>query len=362
MRLQDPLIVGAGPAGCAAAIVLAREGARPVMLERLRTTGDALCGGFMSWETLKTLGALGIDDLGGHPIDRLRLFSGGRSAEARLPARAVGLSRRRLDTTMQRVARESGAEVRYGVAVRQIDGMTVQTDDGDVTADTVFAATGKHDLRGLGRQRKGDATLGLRVRIPPHPRLTVMMAGAIELHLFDRGYAGMLLQEDGSANLCLAVRKSRLSEAGGKPEELLAEVAQGTPLADRLAFMTLIADVGAIANIPYGWSTAVTEAGLFRLGDQAAVIPSLAGEGMGIAIASGVSAATRWNAQGPAASIAWQRDFARSARGPIAVARTLWERAEQPWSARLGIGVVNLLPGLANLLARATRIAPLDRL
>jgi menaquinone-9 beta-reductase len=108
MRYQDPLILGGGPAGSSAAIMLARGGAKPLILERQAVIGDALCGGFMSWHTLKSLARLGVDP-GGHPIDRVRVFAGNRSAEARLPAGAVGLSRHRLDTMLLAQAQAMGA-------------------------------------------------------------------------------------------------------------------------------------------------------------------------------------------------------------------------------------------------------------
>ena len=75
MRRKDPLIIGAGPAGCAAAIGLARAGAQPLILERARDTGDALCGGFLSWRTMATLNRLGVA-ISGHPLHPLPVFSG----------------------------------------------------------------------------------------------------------------------------------------------------------------------------------------------------------------------------------------------------------------------------------------------
>lgn len=356
MRRQDPLIVGAGPAGCAAAIVLARGGARPVVLERQAYTGDALCGGFLSWETLAALASIGIDDLQGHPITQLRLFADGHIAQAGLPVGAVGLSRHRLDTVMQQVATSMGAEIRFGTNIREISGTTVRSDGGQIEADALFVATGKHDVRGLTRVRDGDPTLGLRVKLGPAPGLQALLEGAIELHLFDRGYVGLLLQEDGRANLCLAVRKSKLNEVGGKPAALLAQIAEETPLAERLAYLDPATDIGAIANVPYGWRTAETTEGVFRLGDQAAVIPSLAGEGVGIAIASGIAAANAWRSGGGKAASAWQRDFARRTARPVTISKFLWERAEHRWSARLGTNIVAAVPGVAALLARATRI------
>ncbi len=348
MRFENPLIIGGGPAGSSAAIMLARGGVKPLILERQAIIGDALCGGFMSWHTLKSLARLGVNP-GGHPIDRVRVFAGTRSAEAWLPAGAVGLSRYRLDSMLLAQAQAAGA----GLEIT-----TVKNAD-DIDADSLFLATGKHDLRGLARPKleTADSTLGLRVKIGPHPRLTALIGSSIELHLFDRGYVGLLLQEDGRANLCLAVRKSRLGEAGGKPETLLRELGYAVPpLGERLAFLDHLPDADAIASVPYGWRATDTTPGIFRLGDQAAVIPSIAGEGNGIAIASGIAAAAAWSKGGAAAAPAYQTDFARRTRRPVAIARWLWERGETPWSAALATRALHLAPFIAKSFARATRI------
>src|SRR5262249_11943500 len=60
MRRTAALILGGGPAGAAAAIRLAEQGLRPLVIERNRETGDALCGGFLSWRTLESLARLGV--------------------------------------------------------------------------------------------------------------------------------------------------------------------------------------------------------------------------------------------------------------------------------------------------------------
>jgi menaquinone-9 beta-reductase len=348
MRYQNPLIIGGGPAGSSAAIMLARSGTKPLILERQAETGDALCGGFMSWKTLQSLARLGIDP-GGHPIERARVFAGHHKAEAALPAGAVGLSRHRLDTMLLTQARAAGASVEIA-NIKNVN---------EIDADSLFLATGKHDLRGLARPKlaSDDSTMGLRVKIGPHPRLTALIGNSIELHLFDRGYVGLLLQEDGRANLCLAVRKSRLAEAGGKPETLLGQLGDASPaLGERLAFLDALPNADAIAAVPYGWRATETTPGVFRLGDQAAVIPSIAGEGNGIAIASGIAAANAWSAGGRDGAIAYQRDFARRTRRPVAVAKWLWERGETPWSAALATQALNLAPFIAQSFARATRI------
>jgi menaquinone-9 beta-reductase len=359
--MNAPLIIGAGPAGTAAAIMLARGDAKPVMLEAQRETGDAICGGFLSWQTVRQLGDLGLDMalLGGAPVAMMRLFAGARPAEVPLPAPAIGLSRQRLDRLMQAKAVSQGAGLEMGVAVRALeeDGTILLADGAALTPESLFIATGKHDLRGVGRPREGAATLGLRVRMSPHPALSAMIGSSIELHLFDGGYVGLVLQEDGSANLCLAARKERLARAGGQPMALLRSLERECPaLGERLAHMGEDLPLDAIAAIPYGYICAETVAGRFRLGDQAACIPSLAGEGIGLALASGTRAASAWLKHGAAAALAYQRDFARAAARPVRLAGLIWHIAESPALAPFMVTAAQMLPSLAQRAARWTRI------
>jgi len=356
--MNAPLILGAGPAGCAAAISLARGGASPVIIERTRETGDALCGGFLSWQTLSRLDRLGVEGLGAHPMTRVRVFHGKQHAVADLPKPAGGVSRHRLDTVMQDVARAAGATLERGVTARSYADGSLMTDTGALTPSALFLASGKHDIRGFGRPKPGgDAPMGLRVRIAPHPALQKLLANSIELHLFDGGYAGLQLQEDGSANLCMALRKSRFTAAHGDAATLMRQLGDEHPqLGERLAYLPGTPAFDAIAAVPYGWRTDQTEPGLFRLGDQAAVIPSLAGEGMGIAIASGAAAAAAFLRGGANAAPEFQRHFAKRTRRPVAVASVLWHQGERAPIACLAIPLLNAFPALAGFAARMTRI------
>lgn len=360
MRRTDPLILGAGPAGCAAAIVLARAGARPLLVDRDAEAGDALCGGFLSWRTAERLGELGVDPaaLGAHRVRRLALFGSGRPVEVAFPREAFGLSRKALDSALRRRAVEQGAELAIET-VREVDGLHVTGRERDWQAESLFLATGKHDLRGAARPRAAkDPALGLRLRIAPSTSLAKRLAGTIELHLFDGGYAGIVLQEGGSANVCLALRKSLLGETHGNPAALLARLAAGHPhFALRLEAGWQEARFDTIGAIPYGWSTADTVPGLFRLGDQAAVIPSLAGEGIDIALASGIAAAEAWLAGGPASAPAYQRELHRRVSGPLRWAGAAWGLAERPAAATLALAAARRAPGMVSRLIEATRIA-----
>lgn len=354
MRREATLILGGGPAGSAAAITLARAGRRPLLLERQRDTSDALCGGFLSWHSLKMLDRLGAPKLRGATIARVRLVTRTGAAEAALPRPALGVTRRQLDSALLSHAESLGTRVERGMHAREIEGTIVRADE-SFEAGHLLLATGKHDIRGAGRPRDDDdPALGLRVRLGPAAALSRMVEGAIELHLFDRGYAGLALHEDGSANLCLAVRKSRLSEAGD-PRRLLAAIGEEVPaLGDRLAWLAGDACVDAIGAVPYGWRATETVEGVYRLGDQCGVMPSLAGEGMGIALASGIVAAEA--VMNGTAAPDYQRGFARRVRRPIAIAGAILSVAERPLTAPMLVRLMRLAPGLATLLARATRV------
>lgn len=367
MRRTPALIIGGGPAGCAAAILLAHGGAPHLLVERSAVTGDLLCGGFLSWRTLETLRSLGLDPatLNADTLSEVRLFAADGVATARLPQPARGVSRHRLDSQLMALALARGAAVERGVEIRQVEGLVASLGDGTtIEADAIFLATGKRELRGLARPasaQEADPSLGLRIRLAPSPTLQAMVGGAIELHLFDRGYAGLNLQEDGSGNLCLAVHRSRLTEAGG-PEQLLAALAAESPrLGERLA-RRRSGPVDAVANVPYGWRERQGRVGLFRLGDQAGVIPSLAGEGMGIAVASGIRAAQAYLTGGAAGALAYQRRLATDLRRPIGVALAIRRAAESPGLARALLAMSGKAPFMIDIAARLTRIShsPID--
>lgn len=362
--MNRPLVIGAGVAGSAAAIALAKAGERPLILERSRETGDALCGGFLSWATLKTLGELGVtpEALGGHPVGTVRIHAGKGTAEAQVPAPGMGLSRHRLDTVLFDHAIQNGAAAERGVAVRSADARAAETGDGaKVEGSALFLATGKHALRGHPRPAPGsaarDPVAGLRQRLGAGPKLAAMTGGAVELFLFDRGYAGLVIQEDGTANLCLAVHKSRLAEADGQPAQLIDQWRdQSSALAARYDAATSLGVIDAIGAVPYGFVAPGGEDDApWRLGDQAACIPSLAGEGMGIAVSSALSAVASWRRGGQAGD--WQAGFARRVAAPMLTARSIWRAGENPRLSAMALPLLRLAPGLTRVIARMTRVA-----
>jgi flavin-dependent dehydrogenase len=364
MRRAAALIAGGGPAGAAAAILLARGGARPVLIERNREPRDSVCGGFLGADALTLLRRLGVDPeaLGARPIHRARLIAGKRTVNAELPFAAAGLSRRTLDAALLDRAEAQGAQIERGIAIRRIDPVERRlhlSDDTQFGADALFLATGKHDARGAARPfaPEGDPALGLRIALEPTQALAAALDGVIELHLFRDGYAGLLRQEDGGVNLCLSVAQSRLKAADGQPARLIADLAREAPLlGERFAEAAAAGAWSSVARVPYGWRARRGEPGLFRLGDQSAVIASLAGDGIAIALSSATRAAHCYLQGGADAALAYQADFARHARRPVRLAHLLKHIGETPWLAGPLTGLFAHAPGLIRQAATMTRI------
>lgn len=359
MRRTAALIVGGGPAGSAAAIGLAGAGVEVELIERSEGAHDIVCGGFLGWDALAALSRLGLDPaaLGARPIGRLRLLSAKRSLEVALPRMAAGLSRRILDEALLDAARAAGTEVRRGKTVRAADLETRRVrldDDEEIEGDALVLATGKHELRGAYRPVDiSTRPLGLRTALTPGPELARTLEGVIELHLYDGGYAGLLMQEDGTANLCLSASRQRLKEAGGI-DGLVERLAGELPDLKARLSAGEAGEWSAVSGVPYGWRARVTAEGVYRIGDQAAVIASIAGDGIAIALESG-SAAARAIAGGvPAAQ--FQRAWARRARRPIGLAEGLRRSAEHPLRREAMMGLLGWFPSLAPLAARLTRI------
>lgn len=355
-----PVVIGAGPAGSACAIHLANAGATPLLVERTKQPDDALCGGFLSWRTLDRLAALGVPHraLGGHDVTHMRIVCGRASHTIALPRAGMGLSRCRLDQLLRARACELGAELKHASA--SFDRGRIRLDDGQVLDHAcIFVATGKRDLRGLPRPRDAagaDPMVGLRWRLAAQAELQELLKHRIEMHLFDRGYLGLVLHEDGTANLCMAIRKSRLADAGGNPGDLIAQLADANgELAARLRFLQEPERYDAVGHIPYHWRATGGPAGVFRLGDQAGVIASLAGEGIGIALASAAEAVRCWREGGASASPAFQARFAARLRRPLAAARIVAGLAQSDAGAQT-LARLSALPGATGLVARLTRV------
>ncbi|QRM27559.1 NAD(P)/FAD-dependent oxidoreductase [Microvirga sp. VF16] len=330
-RNEEIVIVGGGPAGASAACILADAGRSALLIERDPEPRHKVCGEFLSIEAQTYLAHLGIDldRLRASRIARIRLAHGRHSTEADLPFLSRGLSRKILDEALLQQAMSRGAEILRGVTVKAIspEGTGIHLDadtHSEIQTETLFLASGKHDVRGAKRPAAG--TMNDLIGFKGHYRLAqaqqIALEGCVEVILFTGGYAGLQLVEDGIANLCLVVTRQCFDDIGKSWGGLLDRIAHECPhLGERMeGAEPLFERPLSIFQIPYGYLHVPAPRepqSLFRVGDQAAVIPSFTGDGMSIALHSGCLAASTFLAQGQASSIFHRRlreDIQRSLR------------------------------------------------
>jgi len=363
-RFPGTLVVGGGLAGPAAAIWLARAG-HPVQLwERERLPAHKICGEFLSWEAQAWLGDLGIDldALGAVAIDRLRLVTADRVATAPLGFTARSVTRRGLDSALLDLAALVGVDVQRGVTARAVapDG-TVIASHVELKPDQLFVATGKHNLRGIGRDGEGTLNhqLGFKAYLRLSPGQRAELSGHVELILFEGGYAGLQMVERDAANLCFLVSPDRWHRTGGDFAALLANLGEEVPHLERRleGAVPLLDRPLAISGVPYGYlfRGGAAEPG-WRLGDQAAVIPSFTGDGMSLALHS-ARLATEALLTG-AGTESYYRRLGRDAGGAVARATFLQRRSEQTGLGGRAVAALSALPTLGRLAARFTRLSP----
>ncbi len=360
--VNDVLILGGGLAGGAAATLLAKEGIPVLLLERETGPRDKICGEFLSIEALRDLQTLGLDParLGAVAVDRVRLVSGNRAVEAKLPFAAMGVSRKVLDEALLELAWRNGAQIQRGIRVTGLDEDGARTCQGTVSASRTLLATGKHEVRGARRNQHNahDGYVGFKMHFRQSLRQRSEMGSAIELVLFEGGYAGLQQVGGNVVNLCLVLRQSRLNELGNRWEQVFAMVMREPHLAKRLDdAQALMAQPLTIANLPYGFicdPSTTTPAGVFRLGDQAAMTASLTGDGMALALRSAhiVSACL----QAGLNASAYHRNLRRSVSRQVRRAMLLQRASELQSAVKVGFGVMEIWPGLLGKMANATRL------
>lgn len=299
--MHDALIAGGGPAGCLLGIALAEAGRDVVLVEKSAGPHHKVCGEFLSPETLPIFQDAGIDllALGAETIRRVRFAGREVIAEVSLPKPALSLTRKTLDEALLGYAQIAGVSVRRGVGVEALTqengtGLwsgTLSTgaeDPAYVYARDAFLATGKHDLRGWNRTKAGTQNnlIAWKMYFALSPAQQAELANHVELITYPGGYAGLQPVEGGWANLCALITRDRFRALGGSWEDLLAHMQDhSSHLAKRLcgAIPQLSRPI-ALSAIPYGYRAPGVKHGPWRLGDQAAVIPSFCGEGMAIAL------------------------------------------------------------------------------
>ena len=299
------IVCGAGPAGAVAATVLARGGARVLLLDRAVFPRDKLCGDTINPGTLAILRRLGMAafESSAVAVDGMTV-TGERGVRVRGAygggVRGLAILRRDLDAALVRHAGDAGARFEEGVLVRgplvdaagggrRVRGVIVAGRDGRdirIPAPLVIAADGRRSRLAL--------PLGL-ARHPRHPRRWAVgayfadVAGLSsfgEMHVRRGRYLGVAPVPSGLANVCLVV--SRENDAGfDDPAALLLAAIHGdAELRDRFATARMVAPPVVLG--PLAVDVQVPGApGLLLAGDAAGFIDPMTGDGLRFAVRGG---------------------------------------------------------------------------
>jgi menaquinone-9 beta-reductase len=364
MAGSSALVIGGGPAGGVLAAHLARSGRRVILAERSPSPHDKVCGEFLSEEAARLLSQLKIDlaALGAAQISAVRLHERNKSVAVELPFRAYSLSRRILDESVLTAALSFGAELRRGVHIKSLERSgsmwLARTAGGDALfAASAFLATGKHDLRGWRRPTSRNDLIGFKLHLRLADDQVAKLKSYVELFVFPGGYAGLTLVENNMANLCLVGTRRMFARIGGW-DPLFASLCEMSTLGERLiGSRPLVTRPLAIAAIPYGHVQSDSE-GIWRLGDQAAVIPSFCGEGIAMALQSAILASQYYITGKSAEEFQWS--FARRVRAQVKLTTLLSPVLTHPRGQAFAMRLAMLAPRLVSQIAlrsRAPRLA-----
>lgn len=367
----DAVVVGAGPAGCTTATVLARNGLNVLLVELRRLPRPKACGGCLSAGTLELLARAGLDrvpSVAAAPVfNTLELRARGRSVRLRTPAgRAV--SRGRFDADLAAAARDAGVLIREGFRARigPVRGgcrtleLTRNGEAVKVAARVVVCATGLVGALGVGEPAVeprvvGRGRLGVGALLPIQgavPRETIVMA------VSEAGYAGVVEAEGGLTAVAAAVDRGAVRQESGLAgvvAEILREA--GAPLLPGLT------DAEWHATPPLSRRVAVPAAErLFLVGDAAGYEEPFTGEGIKWALASSLAVAElvgegvrEWR---PGLVDAWTRRHRRLLAGERRRCQLVARAVRSPLLVRAAIRILSALPAVAGPLVRGMATPP----
>jgi len=361
-EIVDVLVIGAGPAGTAAAITAARDSERVVCVDKAVFPRDKTCGDGLTANALRLLAALGVssaDLLDAGPVfvrETVIVSPSGRRAHLPIPcdgAHAAVVSRRRLDAALVAVARRAGVDVREGNGVEGVeqagDAVRCRLHDGAaIDAGHVIAADGHWSTVRRAIEPAAPRDLGEWHAVRQYfdgvddDRLWV---------LFERdllpGYAWVFPLPDGRANVGYGVLRSD-GRSGRELKDLWPDLLGRPVLRDILGPSARALEPVRAWPIPtrYDPGRLVSGRVLFA-GDAAGVVDPMTGEGIAQAIESGMLASE---------SIATGADYPRLVRRTLGrdlrFAQALQHILRRPLGARAAIRAADLTPWTRRNFAR----------
>jgi len=364
----DAVVVGAGPAGSATALQLARAGARVLLLDRARFPREKPCSEYLSPESTRVLERLGRDVLGAVAAASPARLTGmkvvapsGAAVVGRFETFSFALPRTRFDTILRNAAEGAGAEVREGVKVEElvydggaVAGVTAQ-ETGNRKRDTYRArvVVGADGLRSVVARRLGKVhTAGpRRIAFTAHVADVRDVHELGEMHVGRPGYVGLGPIGNGVTTVALVVPVAEAKRGA----RFFAELNRFPGVAGRFDARRIVRHV--LATGPFArWSRRPVTNGALLVGDAADFFDPFTGQGIYSALRGAELAAAAILAT--LATGASLQPYARARRreftGKWLLERMIGIAVGWPALIERVVGRMIRRPELAHLLVRAT--------
>ena len=354
--MSSVVIIGAGPAGSAAAFALASRGWDVILIEQHRFPRDKVCGECLSTLGLRTLSELGL-------LDRVRALNpvnlthtalhapSGASADFALPQPMWGLSRMALDSALLAASCDAGARILQPARCECINGTMAVRDLSDNTIhdlnpEWTLLADGKSAL--MPTRPPTTADLGVKAHFTnvDSPRDTIDLFGV-------RGhYIGVAPVECDRWNVAFSIPIAKLRRLGLSASDFNFDDLWSHLLTENRALAARFKHASRGSNwltspLPrFGVRTTWPDR-VIPLGNAAAALEPIGGEGMGLALRS-AQLAVRELVSSPAPDLTrLRRDFQR-----------LWQSRRVASRALAGLLSSPLLSRPMIRLARANKAFP----
>jgi flavin-dependent dehydrogenase len=376
---HDVIVVGAGPAGAATAILLAEGGWSVLVLDRARSPRTKICGEYVSPEGVRILDRLGVlkavDAAGALPLAGMRLTGpDGRRLEGRYrpvgawrPYRdgALAIERSVLDVALTDRLRSLPADFREQVRVTDVvvergrvtgvEAVDVQGRRSDLRAPLVIGADGRASV----------VAHRLGCRAPHRLRrlaLATFVTGLADCHELGEifidppDYAILNPVATDRVNFSLVVPLAHAAPYRGRLEAFLAARVKQLPhLARRMAGAVRVAPVASMGPLAYRVRPP-RHGGVLLVGDAAGFYDPFTGEGIfsalrGAELAADVAARALARGDLSATALgAYQRARTDAMRAKARVTRAIQGVIGRRWATNLVGALLERRPDYLDML------------